>query len=708
MKPKILIILMWASLMAAGCISDMKENPQEMPNAEGQFLVSMPTAYSVSATTRTGASRISQSYSNGMSLTIEEEPWTATQPVTRTAAAGLLTEWPDEPLIGLYITNGTTLQKGDIPYNHYNTSVYTSYITDNKGDVKSGEQSVTGTSTFWPFVSFNDTDRADFYAYYPRPGEMGEIDGGALGQTYRISSIIRQGDARNTGNGWGLLNYTLESTQSSDNLYRQDLMCAISEASSHERYGNKNRGKADNTELLFKHLFSLLDIQIDLSGYVGQKSISDLKISGSKVYTAGTLDIKTAKITSSIPGNLYRKIEGTVENDKFQTNMIVQPCTVESENDFVVNITLDGVEYSCPIPNGAVFEEGKKYRLMLNVVPGQGIVIRVWKGGKINVSGTAVNWANSYPDEKKAGEYTIATSSDDAKLAVSTESDNGQYQILGVYRNNVKQTADINGEYILQSDSENKVYYDIMAMPNQTVPGQTYTWYAQYEKMLIHYDSKQNSRLGHNTDATIWESLNIQKKDGTLKGFDNDWWTDEGLSFDGVDDIVEFTGEINDDQYTFSLLLKINSEQYSGPETKHYKRLFGEGNAPALVPGTQNPYYPACYLNGVTHDNLAYLGHGADNVGFSFGKDIFQQHDFVFDGTGSQKTIKHYVNGVFDMSIIVHYNAQDTDFGSLGSRTVDNSRALRGIYKSFILYDVALTADEVKQNYEINKARFNL
>lgn len=50
--------------------------------------------------------------------------------------------------------------------------------------------------------------------------------------------------------------------------------------------------------------------------------------------------------------------------------------------------------------------------------------------------------------------------------------------------------------------------------------------------------------------------------------------------------------------------------------------------------------------------------------------------------------------------------ALSVPIASLGNRIQDNTRALRATFHSFILYDKALTENQIAANYELNKSRY--
>ena len=60
--------------------------------------------------------------------------------------------------------------------------------------------------------------------------------------------------------------------------------------------------------------------------------------------------------------------------------------------------------------------------------------------------------------------------------------------------------------------------------------------------LILHYDAINNTGNGHSNTTTTWKDLSGSGNDGVLNGAT---WNDTYLAFDGVDDIVSTTNELN-------------------------------------------------------------------------------------------------------------------------------------------------------------------
>ena len=67
-------------------------------------------------------------------------------------------------------------------------------------------------------------------------------------------------------------------------------------------------------------------------------------------------------------------------------------------------------------------------------------------------------------------------------------------------------------------------------------------------------DGRNNTGNGYNSTVTTWNDLSGNNNNGTINGA---IWDDNGLSFDGEDDVV-FLGQINSNYLTYEAQFSIN------------------------------------------------------------------------------------------------------------------------------------------------------
>lgn len=675
---------------------------------DGNFLVTNHTSYDIELTRGTNPRDEGLETTGNLTARISAERWD--NQVTRGNVTGDEYTWGDGACISLYMTkhgeSNTIKGLADVPFNPNTYNTYTRYKpyfdTDDNTQFEH-EEKVTNTSFFFTKkygidVTELDNQKLDFYGYYPRP-----YDKASNNLYYVKTSIINEDDAHMlTSSNWWDLSYNFEDIQTDENLSFHDVMCALPErandASTHGRYGNIERSADNNVQLQFKHMFCLLNIEIEKgTSYDNDGSkpceISEIEISGSTISTRGKLNVKDCTTTSIPIENATIKryfSETSIKDGPLRTSMIVQPIPQADSNmseadklkRFVFTCVIDGKPFTCSIPN-IKLEAGKKYSLKLKLSPSGGFIFRVWNGAKVEVNGT----------EYTAGEHPVSII---PSSTFSVSSATKGMKIAKVLQN---------GECIATQDGTikieeepNKVYFDIVASPTN--------WYAATESMRIHYDAIWNDKYDNCytesdkwNNCNIWSDLTGNGNNGTLKMFDRtstSGWHDNGLWFDGIDDIVTYPGGINAKEYTMELCIRIDNASQ-----KSWARITAEGNQ-----------YPCYYLSG---NYLQLYAHGLQGFLHQLSSEEREnlqniaQLDFTFCSGSEKKTVKVYFNGVLVQTRdVTGPDAVSIPIASLGNRIQDNTRALRATYHSFILYDKALTEDEILHNYSINQSRYGL
>ena len=121
-------------------------------------------------------------------------------------------------------------------------------------------------------------------------------------------------------------------------------------------------------------------------------------------------------------------------------------------------------------------------------------------------------------------------------------------------------------------------------------------------------------------------------------------------------------------------------------------------------PDTKKDDFPAIYITG--NKCVGFYGQGIDsqvgagNIRF----DEKAQYDIVYE----DRTVKAYINSSLCGSVSTTKDAANKLFASLGNRIKDNSRALKAIYYSFIVYDKALDKDKILHNLSVNQTRYDV
>ena len=199
--------------------------------------------------------------------------------------------------------------------------------------------------------------------------------------------------------------------------------------------------------------------------------------------------------------------------------------------------------------------------------------------------------------------------------------------------------------------------------------------------LMLHYDGINNTGSGHSNNSPIWKDLK-GTNDGILIGDIS--WSNNGLDFDGVDDRVEFVGDITNN-YSFVVTIK--------PEMVGiHPRIFSE-----------NPF-PTLYMNSNSNHRLAFYGQGRDNA-FSPSIVPSPTHIIYVVVTYDGAEIILYVNGKKIGLLTTTTNPVSTAIAYLGGN--DNlTRQYKGKIYNFMIYNRTLSELEVERSYITNRYKY--
>ena len=202
--------------------------------------------------------------------------------------------------------------------------------------------------------------------------------------------------------------------------------------------------------------------------------------------------------------------------------------------------------------------------------------------------------------------------------------------------------------------------------------------------LVQHYDA-----IVHGDTTEIWSDL-VGSNDGVIK---NAVWSGDSLVFNGVNSIVEYSGEITP-RYTMMGVVAV--EHLSA----NYNPRFTDGNL---------TYGAGIYFaRNASNNDWAYAlwGHGKDTVFVprTPSKNGIRVHiAYLFNGSA----VRLYINGTYTGQIATTQEAQSRATTYLGGSDYPN-RLLKGEICNFMRYDRNLADDEIYNNYFIDKKRFNI
>lgn len=224
--------------------------------------------------------------------------------------------------------------------------------------------------------------------------------------------------------------------------------------------------------------------------------------------------------------------------------------------------------------------------------------------------------------------------------------------------------------------------------------------------LILHYDAINNTGAGHSNNTTTWKDLSGSGNDGKLYnigGTSTSGWESDGLVLDGIDDYVEIDPSklTNLQQGTVC----VDFEIYDWNSSQLYDTVFVKGNELDWV---HNHIQISEYSSTATKFSTTI----SDNTNSTAGSltvpaVIYEHKQIVLEWDGTQ--VRNFNNGELYQTISsTIYPADDSTECYLGRNYGSSARYLNGKIKSLKIYNRFLSAEEIKQNYEIDKQRYQI
>lgn len=215
--------------------------------------------------------------------------------------------------------------------------------------------------------------------------------------------------------------------------------------------------------------------------------------------------------------------------------------------------------------------------------------------------------------------------------------------------------------------------------------------------LLLHYDGINNMGEGddkHSTTTTIWKELSGNGNDAQLKNFNDNTnkWGDNYLQLDGVNDYAEVA-----DNTTIT------------PTEQTIEIVFNRtGNTEHLDKGIifVKWYGYTVELNPINSNNQFTVAYGRNNGYLNSNTMLSLNQPYALTLTHEQNLSKMYINTIYENQqevVPMNYNSTNLLIGKYNDTTLT-----KGNIYAIRMYNRALTQDEIKSNYEIDKIRFGL
>lgn len=125
--------------------------------------------------------------------------------------------------------------------------------------------------------------------------------------------------------------------------------------------------------LRMKHALAMMSFDIEASSYSGSGALTGIALDGNAVYSAGTMNVSTGKITKTKQGKVTSSENFNLKNNSAGTpNFWIIPFSTENE-DAILTFTIDGKQYQVNVPPAKMLT-GYQYQFHL-ILTDNGLVI---------------------------------------------------------------------------------------------------------------------------------------------------------------------------------------------------------------------------------------------------------------------------------------------------------------------------------------------
>ena len=260
---------------------------------------------------------------------------------------------------------------------------------------------------------------------------------------------------------------------------------------------------------------------------------------------------------------------------------------------------------------------------------------------------------------------------------------------------------------------DNKGYYYLCANINNKEYWTQVNKYAK-EGLVLHLDGINNKGTGDQDritstteqNGTTWKNLVGETLNGTLKNFSNttsSGWGEDYLKFDGTNDWVSI-GQINYPQITIEAVVE-NSRTNNLLEAT-YVGNWQSGGYGLVYNSSSTP------LRNNRNQFCTYTINNDRQI-VDIGREIESNKKYILTGSYDGNIIKFWENGqkTETQGNGVIKEPRNNTVIALGTDALGSTSGLtflNGKIYSVRIYNRALTEEEVQQNYQIDKMRFNV
>ena len=238
--------------------------------------------------------------------------------------------------------------------------------------------------------------------------------------------------------------------------------------------------------------------------------------------------------------------------------------------------------------------------------------------------------------------------------------------------------------------------------------------------LILYLDAKNNTRSGYSATTTVWEDLSGNNNDFNLNKFDNtstSGWQNKSLKFDGVNDYL-VSKEIFDFNNTDALTIQfvdLNGELYFNDAIEHGYAIFETSSNYNSYNNSYLVNIDKSYNKSITLSTHWGNGYNVQTDENHLTPNESAMYTLSFNAkNGYNNYFSIYKNSILrniTKSISFNKNMDNFTFNSypmyIGSRSGTKAFCKMNL-ASVRIYNRALTEEEIKHNYEIDKLRFGL
>lgn len=220
------------------------------------------------------------------------------------------------------------------------------------------------------------------------------------------------------------------------------------------------------------------------------------------------------------------------------------------------------------------------------------------------------------------------------------------------------------------------------------------------EGLIAHLDGINNTGNGHSTETQTWKDISNHGNDATL--YNNPTWSNNSLTFDGIDDYGILTNTANQafpNGLTLETRVKVLSE--IGFDNQTY------------IMFIDNIYNNNSNYKGISQYFLKTDYNLASRIAINYFKTIKQENTnnlntyYTITTVYDNNSFKLYANGelIATDSIQGPYLQSQYPF-NIGKRAETDVNHANVEFQNVLIYDRALTENEVMRNYQADMAKY--